>query len=440
MVIPIGNKFIILTIFQGKESTLEQSYQWSRWLMDVRSLAMNTANVYARAVERFWIWSLYNQPTKDEHFALYFAKYVKQLKTGFTITEKQEDINGELDVQIFVSKSLSDETINKEIAGVESFLQYTNMDQLIHSDNLNLSYERKKAQRSFLGSIEIKASERYLKAFGKKETYIRKKKIRAKSRHDIKAFPYKLFMMLLSVSKPREQLIYILAGITSARIGQILNFTMYDIDYNKKEIWLIDPKSSEKDIYGRARRKWLLEKYNIDITMPSIHNNMANQFKYPIPKTRGPLHWISEDMKELFFELMLQYKNSEYFVPEYTRAEKHPFFFVTSTGKRLIQSQVYATFQANLYKLRELLSKKNEDYTTLYNIKGVHSLRHMAGTIMADIYSKENKDIIVNITKDMFGHSSLESTMIYFENTPDEKLRLLKKAGEAIFSQNSKAV
>ena len=329
---------------------------------------------------------------------------------------------------------MADITINKEIAAVESFLQYVNMEQVVFSDKTNMGYIIKKTQKSFLGAIEIKASDRYTNAFGKKESFLKKKKIRPKSKSDVKAFPYNDFTMLLEVSEPRERLLYLLAGMTSARIGQILNFTLYDIDYDNKQVWLIDPKSDEVDIYGKKRKPWLLAKYYIDINQAGVHNTLANQFKYPIPLTRGPLHWISDDMKEVFFTTLIEYKKSKYFVPEFKRTDKHPFFFTTESGTRLTQSQIYATFKSNVQKVISVVNN-DEDTKQLNKVKGIHSLRHMAGTIMADIYGQENKDVLISITKDMFGHSSVASAMVYFENTPQAKQKLIKDAGKRIFNK-----
>lgn len=437
MIVRIGDKFIISTIYNDNEIILDKSYEWTRWLKDVKNLSLNTLKVYVKALERFWIWSLENLPDEDEHLALYFSRYAKKLESGFAIKETIFT-NGEMiNLVSYQSKPMADITINKEVAAIESYLQYANMDTVVFSDKTHMGYIVKKAQKSFLGSIEIKASDRYTNSFGRKESFLKKKKIRAKSRNDIKAFPHSCFNALLEVSKPREQLIYLLAGVTSARIGQILNLTMYDINYDSKQVMLIDPKSDEQDFYGRKRKHWLLEKYNIDISKASIHNTIGNMFKYPIPHTRGPLHWISAEMKDIFFDVLIEYKNSKYFVSEFQRKEKHPFFFVTENGTRLTQQQVYTTFKSNISKLIEQ-TKDKETISVLKSVKGLHSLRHMAGTIMADIYSHENQDVIINLTKDMFGHSSIDSTMVYFDNTPKEKQRLLKEAGERIFKTSNK--
>ena len=59
--------------------------------------------------------------------------------------------------------------------------------------------------------------------------------------------------------KAREKLIYMLCGICSARIGQALNLTLYDIDYSNKDVWLLKPNSDYIDMYGNTRRVWLKE-------------------------------------------------------------------------------------------------------------------------------------------------------------------------------------
>ena len=131
MIIRVGDKFVITTIFNDKEIILEPSFQWSRWLKDIRGSALNTLTVYAKALERFWIWSLHNAPNEDEHLALYFSSYVKKLQSGFTINETIFNQGETIEIQSYISKAMADITINKEIAAVESFLQYVNMEQVV---------------------------------------------------------------------------------------------------------------------------------------------------------------------------------------------------------------------------------------------------------------------------------------------------------------------
>lgn len=61
-------------------------------------------------------------------------------------------------------------------------------------------------------------------------------------------------------------------GACSARVGQALNLTIYDIDYEKEEVWLMDPTSTSQDLYRNNRKKWLFEKYGIDIVRDKEHN------------------------------------------------------------------------------------------------------------------------------------------------------------------------
>ncbi len=429
MVIQIGNKFIISYIFEGNVITLDKSYEWSRWLVDIKACSSNTALSYARSMERFWIWSLYNKPVDGETFPEYFIKFKKKLIKGFTIKSRIVDELGEIEYAVYTSKPISHTTLSKELAGIESYLQYTNKEELVFSDEIDIGYEKRRSQSSFLASVGVKPSERFLKTFGKRKSFVGRVKQRPRSGIVKSAFPYKRFLQLLEVAKPREKMIYILAGITSARIGQILNLTLYDLDFNKKDVYLIDPKSDEKDQYNRSRRRWLLEKYGIDMDLPSEHNNSTNQFKYPIPYFKGPLHWINEDFKEPFFNALVQYTKSKYYVDEFERENPHPFLFVTSSGKRLTQNQVYETFWSNIKKL----GKKYNCQDELKDVKGLHSLRHMAGTVMAQMYATSGKDIFIDLTKNMFGHASVQSTEVYFNILPQIQKKLLNEASKKVF-------
>ncbi len=247
--------------------------------------------------------------------------------------------------------------------------------------------------------------------------------MRIKEQQKVKYFPPELFDELLAIAKPRERLIYLLCGASSARIGQALNFTLYDIDYENRDIWLLDPKSDYIDIHRNNRRVWLQEEYGIDYDKDSQHNTPDLSFKYPIPLYDEPLYWIFEEKyKDVFFEALDSYRRSDEFISEYARYPRHPFLFTSKTGKRVHARDTLSRFKTNMRKL----SQKHDGYERINDL-GLHSLRHMFGHSMAELYARTGDELLIEITREAMGHSSLESTLIYFNISSETKRAILKK-------------
>jgi integrase len=242
---------------------------------------------------------------------------------------------------------------------------------------------------------------------------------------DIRAFPFKLYDELLELAKPRERLIYLLCGACSARANQALNLTFYDIDYSSKNIWLIDPRSNDQlGYHGISRKHFLKDEYNINIEEDKKHNKFG--FKYPIPtlfKSRMPLMWLNENYKEIFFNTLAEYDP----LPESLRIPRHPFVFVRSTGKRLSYDEVIKSFKKHL----AILAKKYPELKYRLEGLGMHSLRHMFGSVMATVEGKMIQAGLPNIgyvrwfTKVAMGHSlNGNSTDIYFNRPWEDEVKL----------------
>jgi len=99
--------------------------------------------------------------------------------------------------------------------------------QLKNEEVINKFYENLVRKKGVLDGIEIRKSGIYLEYFGKKRDLVKDYKI-VKSKRDIKYFPLEYFDRLLELAKPRERLIFLLCGACGARIGQVLNLTIYD--------------------------------------------------------------------------------------------------------------------------------------------------------------------------------------------------------------------
>ncbi len=435
MLVNSGKGITISTVFNNDIITLDDSLEWSVWLKNVRDVADNTRRTFMKSMERFWIWSLYNPVEFDEKFPSYQARYREALREGFKITEtiEDEEFQDELEVEICSCTPLQKITINKEIAGINSYFYFTEEHDLLYDHRfINHLYERQRSAKSFLSGINIKKSSLALEAFGQKIKYLPSYKI-PKNNQTEKWFPMELFDTLLEVSKPREKLIFLLCGACSTRIGQALNLTLYDIDYENQEIWLLDPKSDNINIYGNKRRIWLKEEYGIDMSDETHqHNTPDLQFKYPIPFQHGPLFWINEEKyRTMFFQTLQAYQKSETYMPEMIRHPKHPFLFTTKNGKRVHARETLSRLKSSM---RKAIKKMN--YARDISGLGLHSLRHMFGHAMAEIYARVGDDSLISITKDAMGHANLDSTMIYFNISSETKRATIRRITKDIHSKS----
>ena len=414
MLIKKHNSLIIATEYNREILTLVDSEDWSIWLKRVRDLSSNTILSFMKSMAKFWEWSLYNPIGVDETFPSYQARYRVSLLDGFEITVKNYDdmLSDFIHTTILSSKPLKKVTVNKEIAGINSYFYFTEESKLIEDHRfINYLHEKHKSSTSFLAGIQIRKSSIAQEAHGTYKKYLPPYKV-VRNRQRIKYFPLELFDELLAVAKPRERLLYLLCGACSARIGQALNITLYDIDYDSQEVWLIDPKSDDRDIYGNRRRVWLKEEYGIDMTIEGEHNTPDLQFKYPIPRYHEPIYWLSDKYKDLFFNTLGEYTRSKEYIPELVRFPKHPFLFTTKSGKRVHARDALSRFKNTLQNHLYLQNPK-EEHRILLDI-GFHSLRHMFGHARAELYARARNDSIPYITMNEMGHSNFESTLVYF--------------------------
>jgi len=433
MLLEKGKSTSIVTLFNDELVTLVDSEDWSIWLKRTRDLTDNSIKVFMKAMERFWVWSLYNPVGVSETFPAYQARYRESLRDGFEIKLESysEDFGDSVEHIVCSAKPMQKTTVNKELAGINSYFFFTEESKLIEDHRfINQLYEKQKSAKSFLAGVQIRKSSLALEAFGKKVKYLPPYKV-SRNRQRIKYFPLELFDELLVIAKPRDRLIYLLCGACSGRIGQVLNLTFYDIDYNKKEVWLYDPRSDYLDINGNRRVQWLKDEYGIDYKKKGEHNTPDLQFKYPIPLYDEALYWINEDKyKEIFFNTIVEYQKSPEYCSEYARYPRHPFFFTTKTGKRVHARDTLSRFKTNL---RKLISKHKE-YEWI-NALGLHSLRHMFGHYMAETYARTGDDTLIQITMEAMGHSNASSTQVYFNISTQTMKAILKRHSKDIYQK-----
>lgn len=427
MLINISGVFRISVIIENNIVDIYNSDKWCIWMSNLKNYSTSTIIQYMKSVERFFIWGCHN-PQNEESFPFYLAHYRQALLAGFVIYDHDEEGN---EFILCKSQQLSKKTINKELEGIKSYYRFIDESRLFDTLVIDQRYESTRSSKGLLAGIQIKKSDDYLQAFGKKEEFLRAFRTPKSTEESIKAFPFILYDKLLTQAKPRERLIFLLCGACSARIGQALNLTLQDIDFDKKEVWLIDPLSDQKDQYGIPRRKWLSEVYGIDVKSHTEHSKKDFRFKYPIPLKREPLFWLAEDKyKDIFFKTLLEYTASPQYNIARIKKVPHPFIFMTISGARLTQASVLRSMKNIFLKIESDLLKRKK----LMNL-GPHSLRHMFGSAMAEIYALTGDESLIYVCKEAMGHASLDSTMIYFNMLPETKKKLIAEVSRKIMDQ-----
>ena len=386
----------------------------------IQRIKPNTLKTILSTLKIFIYWTMANNIMGDEDLALYLARFLEDEENGFKIynTTYVEELDESIEYLEINIKAKQPSTLNKDKAIIEDYLKETNQ-SLFSSFNLekNVKAYNHQKKHSKGDGYGLRMGEMAQSAFLDDISILPNRDTGTED--DIKAFPYELYEELLKIARPRERLIYLLAGSCSARVSQVLNLTSCDFDYNNKNVWLIDPRSNNQlGIHGVGRKTFLEKEYNINASIDKPHKNIG--FKAPIPlrsKERAPLFWLSNIYKQYFFETLL---DCEVMIKQ-SRIPRHPFLFVTRTGKRLTPQQVHTTFKAHCNKLKKIYP----EYANRLDGIGLHSLRHMFGAAMATLQAKiimHKKsmnyfippDQLKIITKEAMGHKSLSSTDIYF--------------------------
>jgi len=431
----VTNKYAYaIIIVNGIPIELFSLNKYYNHLKKIKKNKLSTINNKLNSLYHFWLWSLSNGTEEDEDIQLYFARYLSVLESGFQIRHVSsiDEFNEEIEYIIYESKPKQFSTIEKEKRAVESFFKYMSTFKAVdyNLEKNFLSYA-KQAKYNKGSSYGLKMSKYIQEVLLDHKSILPSQDKRVKG--DIKAFPFILFDELLELANSREKLIYLLCGVCSARISQALNLTLYDLDYSSKNVWLIDPFSNEQlGFHGTGRRKFLTLEYNINITDDKEHNKFG--FKYQIPTKEGPLIWLNENYRTLFFNTLLAYNP----LPESLRKPRHPFFFVRSTGKRITKDEVHKTFKKHL----KILQERHPEIAYRLNALGLHSLRHMFGNVMAMVEARLLMDKKINetywirpFTKNAMGHVNQSSTDIYFNRGWDLDIEL-GKYFQAIINNN----
>lgn len=414
----INNKFYFSLCINNKIYNLPELEKYIRNKIKVKRNKYNTIKTSLSTIKIFILWTLSKPLQDDEDLIFYLSRYLEDAENGFQIYNSifVKDLNENIEYLLVDSLPKEPTTIDKDKRIIENFLKTTNQDLFATFDlKKNIKSINHSSKSSRHDGYGLRMGSLSQEVFANDESIIPNNNKPIKG--DTRAFPYELFNELLQLAKPREKLIYLLCGACSARISQALNLTLYDFDYVNRNVWLIDPRTNgQLGIHGIKRKQFLMDVYGIDAAKDKPHVDIG--FKSPIPlryKERLPLYWVSSIYRDLFFNTLSEYK----LIPESNRDPNHPFFFVTSSGRRLSKQQVSDTFQRHCKKLKRKFPK----YEVQLDAIGLHSLRHMFGVMMATFQAyliiKGNPkniplDQIKIITKEAMGHKQLSSTEIYF--------------------------
>lgn len=447
----IGNKCYFYVDKSGLEYFDPFIPHYSEFLH--RSKAHNTVKKYITAIHRYWLYSLFFPNDSsfswlDFTFRDWLSEYENVLKKGFRIKMDCYGTQFKSKGDYFVSKPVEDP--GQEFAYLESYFRY------LYDKDINPLYELSKNEELILfsGAKDYKALDaksKYGKGSGYglkpgglareslaervtvfKEFKKRKKRGGKNSLYSNQVFPFALYDKLLEIADDRSKLLYLLCGAASARIGQALSLTKFDIDMSNKKVYLVDPRSERvpldsdgNALFGQDPRSKLLKRYGISFNSGKYLNI---QFKYPIPIARTAkqeLYFIRDEYRDMFFEVYARYRNkikNEYPMVFQTRSEKEDNVWLPSNAND--------KFSKDIEKLKE----KFPQYSKKLNIENkYHSLRHMFGQYIANIAylnsDRLNRDhttrmpnLEIKNTIELYkefcakkmGHENVSSTDIYF--------------------------
>ncbi len=402
----VGEEYYFVQMKNGSMIFDPVISEYSKYLHQT-TIGIGSISAYMTSIHRFWLYALYFPSSPQETFFNYVATYKRAMKKGFAIREKRKnDITGIVfEHNIFTSKALSPTTINKELSAIEGYFSYLSDPKVnpffeklsqvpfdLYYDRIDEQYMRHREASGKNIGYTLKSKGLMRLAIAKKVSVLKslrssRRKDGGKKRSSSKAFPIQAFDQLLKVAKPRDRLLYLLCGAAGARIGQALSLTTWDLDITNQRVYLPDPMSEEAPcnrdgsvfLNQDGRKSLLWEKYKINVEQ-SPHNLIRH--KGFIPAQSDPdraLHFFLPRYREMFFDTLEEVLGSN--LPEFSMLSPHPFVFQTSTGKRHLPTGAYDILGRNTKKIKSSLPKtffKNQ-------INAFHGLRHMYGSMMANI-------------------------------------------------------
>lgn len=430
--------FQVLVNIKGEWLKDEMVEKWMILLKRNYSFAYNTRNTYANALNIFLHYYIYHPQQKDQSLVDYLLEFREELLSGILITTertiKTKRIYQKIEYIILKKIPFKISTINTYMNGIQKYLFFLKdekvgekIDSLL-TDEVDWEMLKRKSIYGKGGGYGLIMSPLVAQVLGDKKKIIKNlKQDRLSSKLD-SYFPPEIFHELLELSNDREKCLYLLCAFAGARIGQALSLTRDDYNYETREVFIVDPLSDETGPSGKIPRSRLLKSsYNIDMEK-NPYKHIAS--KYPIPLQYAELLWINRKYKNMFFKSLSTLNKGNPVI------NKHPFIFITSTGKILTPNESGRIFKRKIDKIKEKISKEwaissadlkisekeevNKYYKYLLNqlekSTGLHSLKHMYAVIWGDLASAE----VISISNAQLlcqfgmGHRSKSSIYEYF--------------------------
>ena len=482
----INNKAFFHHIKNGVEYTDPYICEWSEWKR-LTERSIGTIKVQAGYIFKFWIYSLYFPAEKNESMLKYIVNYKRVIMDrGFQIEQELTTSSGGKFKQVIYEAKKTNSIIN-DLVALQSFFQFIYDHKTLSEHNDLPDLPKSNFYYDQLDIEGMKAKERHSKGHGyglkakgiMRESLMNRitvftdlikgakknsKRSSSISIDNLDSMPLGMYERLLEVAPPERKLLYLLCG-AAPRIGQALHLTWFDVDQTNKRVFLVNPKSRNKEYPIDAKgylfldqppRKKLLAEYGIDIELGHHKNIRWKTGEIPsVDDDEGFLHFIFDKWRDMFFETYLKVISN---TPILHR-KKNPFVFQTSTGKRLLPTEAYDGLQIDM----TLVKKKYPEWSHSQIKGGFHLFRHMYGSIMsgcaylglAQDNSLNNIDVggikrmnIVQLTKvavaKKMGHASGSSSAdLYFK--PDRYINIfvmdiLKERMDEVRAANKKIV
>ncbi|MGH1462739.1 MAG: tyrosine-type recombinase/integrase [Neptuniibacter sp.] len=204
---------------------------------------------------------------------------------------------------------------------------------------------------------------------------------------DEKAFPWDSVQALLDAAPSyREKAFWSLQAATGCRYSEALQILWEDIDFEKREVKLIDPKSR----------------------IHTYHTLKPEQIEKLVFKSRAtPLTFMIQPWAGKFFKYLLEYQRSD----EYRMAANHDFVFQSKHDKTYGEPYCFNSYQGTL-DIFKRAAKKAVGTGKGY---GLHSLRHMYGIYLANdaLTADGKRGFPLTAVQTYMGHKDIKTTRKY---------------------------
>lgn len=227
-----------------------------------------------------------------------------------------------------------------------------------------------------------------------------------------RAFPFdQIEDFIRELPSHRDKAFYSLLAASGCRTHEGLQILFDDIDFEKRDLCLVDPKTRPR----------------------------CDSYLYLTPLEREKLAWkgrntsrtlMIEPFASLFFEELAAYLKTEYIPHGFHR-------FVFQYRHRKLRGRPF--FLSDSETRSELFHKTVLASGIEQNVHGPHSLRHAYGTYLLNYFPRINGSygLGIGVVQQMMGHTDLRSTQQYARHDQDLIRAELEFANNMVFGRGS---